>query len=171
MKWKVALAAVAMLWSGVAFAQSGKNLAASVREQLIGTWNFSIAEVTAPDGKKTFPFGEKPKGILIFTTDGHFVQFHAAGDLPKLASNNRLTGTPEEYAAIMHGSVSMYGTYSVDDANKTVTFNITSASFPNWNGEAQLRTIDKLTEDEFVNTNHSVAGGRGQASNFYTRVR
>jgi hypothetical protein len=171
MKRTITVIVVAMLWTGATFAQSSKNLATNLREQLIGTWIFSVAEVTAPDGKKTFPFGEKPKGILVFTTDGHFVQFHAASDLPKLASNNRLTGTPEEYAAINRGSVSVYGTYAVDEANKTVTFNIISASFPNWNGEAQVRTIDKLSEDEFVNTNHNVAGGRGQASNFYTRVK
>ena len=103
--------------------------------------------------------------------EGRFVQFPAASDLPKLASNNRLVGTAEEYAAIMHGAVSIYGNYSVDEANKTVTFKIVSASFPNWNGETQVRTIDKLSEDEFVNTNPNVAGGRGKASNFYTRVR
>jgi Lipocalin-like domain len=171
MTWKIGLAAFAALslWTNAAFSQSGKNT--SLREQIVGTWNFVVAEVTAPDGKKTFPFGEKPSGILIFTPEGRFVQLHAASDLPKLASNNRLTGTPEEYAAIMRGSVSIYGTYTVDEANKTVTFKIVSASFPNWNGEAQLRTIDKLTDDDFVNTNHNVAGGRGSASNFYTRVR
>jgi hypothetical protein len=37
--------------------------------------------------------------------------------------------------------------------------------------EAQTRTIDKLTGDEFVNTNPNVAGGRGSASNFYKRAR
>jgi len=52
-----------------------------------------------------------------------------------------------------------------------VTYNIVSATFPNWEGEAQTRTIDKLTEDEFVNTNAGIAGGRGSASNFYKRVK
>ena len=33
-----------------------------------------------------------------------------------------------------------------------------------------MRTIDKLTADEFVNTNPNVAGGRGRASNFYKRA-
>jgi hypothetical protein len=91
--------------------------------------------------------------------------------VPKIASNNRLTATPEEYAAIMRRSLSVFGTYTVDEANKTVTYHIVSASFPNWEGEAQTRTIDKLTDDEFVNTNPSVAGGRGSASNLYRRVK
>src|SRR4029077_20562223 len=77
-------------------AQSAKTL----KEQLIGTWAFVRAEITAADGAKSFPFGETPKGILIFTPDGHFAQIHVAGDIPKIASNNGLTGTPEEYKAI-----------------------------------------------------------------------
>jgi hypothetical protein len=142
----------------------------SLRDQLVGTWNFVVAEVTAPDGKKSFPFGETPKGILIFTADGRFAQIHVASDVPKIASNNRLTGTPEEYADIMRRSLSVFGTYTIDEAKKTVTYNIVSASFPNWEGEAQTRAIDKLTADEFVNTT-SVAGGRGSASNLYRRVK
>jgi Lipocalin-like domain len=155
------------LSAGAAAAQPAKSL----KDQIVGTWNFVVAEVTAPDGKKSFPFGETPKGILIFTPDGRFAQIHVAGDVPRIASNNRLTGTPEEYAAIMRRSLSVFGTYTVDEANKTVTYNIVSASFPNWEGEAQTRSIDKLTADEFVNTNPGVAGGRGSASNLYRRVK
>ena len=153
--------------AGTAAAQPAKTL----KDQIVGTWNFVVAEITAPDGKKSFPFGETPKGILIFTLDGRFAQIHVAGDVPRIASNNRLTGTSEEYAAIMRGSLSVFGTYTVDEAKKTVTYNIVSASFPNWEGETQTRVIDKLTADEFVNTNPNVAGGRGSASNLYRRVR
>ena len=152
---------------GAAAAQPSKPL----REQIVGTWNFIVAEVKAPDGTKSFPFGETPKGIIIFTADGRFAQIHVASDVPKIASNNRLTGTAEEYAAIMKRSISVFGTYAVDEDKKTVTFNIVSATYPNWEGEAQVRTIDKLTEDEFVNTNPNEAGGRGSASNLYKRVK
>jgi hypothetical protein len=156
-----------VLSTGAAAAQGAKSL----KDQLVGTWNFVVAEVTAPDGKKSFPFGETPKGILIFTADGHFAQIHVASDVPKIASNNRLTATPEEYAAIMRHSLSVFGTYTVDETNRTVTYTIVSSSFPNWEGEAQTRAIDKLTADEFVNTNPNVAGGRGSASNLYRRVK
>ena len=155
------------LSAGAAAAQPANSL----KDQIVGSWNFVVAEVTAPDGKKSFPFGETPKGILIFTPDGRFAQIHVASDVPKIASKNRLTGTPEEYAAIMRRSLSVFGTYRVDEAKKTVTYHIAASSFPNWEGEAQERTIDTLTADEFVNTNPNVAGGRGSASNFYRRVK
>jgi hypothetical protein len=161
---QIALAAIALALSTAAAAQS-------LRNRIVGTWDFVVAEVTAPDGKKSFPFGETPKGILIFTADGRFAQVHVASDVPRIASNNRLTGTPEEYGAIMRRSLSVFGTYTVDEDKKTVTYKIVSSSFPNWEGEAQVRTIDKLTAEEFVNTNPNVAGGRGSASNFYRRAK
>ena len=169
MKLKTIAAAMLALAlsAGAAAAQSANSL----RDQIVGTWNFVVAEVTAPDGKKSFPFGETPKGILIFTADGRFAQIHVASDVPKFASGNRLTGTPEEYAAISKRSLSVFGTYTVDEEKKTVTYKIISSTFPNWEGEAQTRTIDKLTAEEFVNTNPNVAGGRGSAANYYKRAK
>ena len=153
--------------SGDGLAQSAKSL----RERLIGTWTFVVAEITAPDGSKSLPFGEAPKGILIFTPDGHFAQIHIAGDVPKIASNNRMTGTVEEYKAINQKSLSLFGTYTVDEANGTVTYTIVSSTFPNWQGVSQTRSIETLTEEEFKNTNPSLAGGRGSAFNLYKRVK
>src|SRR3954468_11482191 len=153
------------LCASEAFAQS------SLKEKLVGTWTFVVAEITAPDGKKSFPFGETPKGLLVFTSEGHFAQIHIASDVPKIASNNRLNGTAEEYAAIMRRSLSMFGTYKVDEAKKTVTFEIVSSTYPNAQGQSQLRTIDKLTDDEFVNSNPDVGAGRGSAINLYKRVK
>jgi hypothetical protein len=167
-KWKTIFACAAL---AVSLHAAGAQPAKSLKEQIVGTWDFVVAEVTAPDGKKSYPFGETPKGILIFTSDGRFAQIHVAGDVPKIASNNRLTGTAEEYAEIMKRSVSVFGTYTIDEDKKTVTYHIVSASFPNWQGEAQTRTIDKLNGEDFVNTNPNVAGGRGSASNIYRRAK
>lgn len=158
--------------AGLALAMlAGGAQAQSLKQQIVGTWDFVVAEITGADGKKSFPFGETPKGVLIFTPEGRFSQIHIASDVPKIASGNRLTGTAEEYAAINRRSLSVFGSYTVDEEKKTVTFRITSSTFPNWEGETQTRTIDKLTADEFVNTNPNVAGGRGSASNFYKRVK
>jgi hypothetical protein len=32
-----------------------------LRDQLVGTWSFVIAEITAADGKKSLPFGTSPR--------------------------------------------------------------------------------------------------------------
>ena len=92
---QIALTALALALTNNATAQDLQN-------QLIGTWDFVVAQVRAPpDGKISFPFGEQPKGMLVFTSDGRFMQIHVAGDVPKIAANNRLKGTPEEYSEVI----------------------------------------------------------------------
>jgi len=143
----------------------------SLKDQLVGTWHFVVAEVTAPDGKKSFPFGPTPRGIVIFTSDGDFAQIHIASEVPKIASGNRLAAAPEEYAGIMKGTLAQFGTYTVDEEKKTFTYKITASTFPNWDGILQTRLIEKLSDDEMINTNPQVGAGRGSATNLYRRAR
>jgi hypothetical protein len=143
----------------------------SLKDRLAGTWHFVVAEVTAPDGTKSFPFGPKPRGMVIFTPQGDFMQIHIAAEVPKIANANRLQATPEEYAGIMRGTIAQFGTYTVDEEKKQFTMKFTASTFPNWEGVSQTRTIDKLTDEEFINTNPQVGAGRGSAYNLYKRAR
>jgi Lipocalin-like domain len=76
-------------------------------------------------------------------------------DLPKFASNNRQQGAAEENKAIVQGSISYFGTYTVDEGAKTLTFHIEGCSFPNWIGTDQKRSFT-LANDEMT---WSVASG------------
>ena len=163
----IAAAALMLAAAGGSAAAQDK----SIKDQLVGTWHFVVAEVTAPDGRKSFPFGPTPRGILIFTPAGDFAQIHIASEVPKIASGNRLEATPEEYAGIMRSTIAQFGTYTVDEENKTFTYKIVSSTFPNWEGILQTRRIEKLTDDEFVNTNPQVGAGRGSATNLYRRAK
>jgi hypothetical protein len=161
----IAVIAAAALWADAAAAQS-------MKDQLVGTWNLVIAEITAANGTKTLPFGPSPKGQIIFTSDGHFSQVHVSSGLPKIAGNNRLNGTDADNRAIVRGTLSFFGTYSIDEEKKTVTFNIVASTYPNAEGTSQTRTIDKLTAEEFVNTNRGAArDGPAAAANYYTRAK
>ena len=42
----------------------------------------------------------------------------------------------------------MIGTYSVNSIEKTLTFNVQSATFPNWNGTEQKRLLVSGDKDE-----------------------
>ena len=160
--------------AALALAAAAGNAAAqqkSLKQRLVGTRHFVVAEITTPDGAKSFPFGPTPRGIIIFTPEGDFANIHIAGDVPKIASGDRLAATPEEYAGIMRGSIALFGTYTVDEDKKTLTFKIVSSTYPNWEGVSQTRLIETLTDDEFRNTNPDIGGGRGSATNLYRRAR
>ena len=102
----------------------------SLKDQLVGTWEIVSWERTNPDGTKAQAFGANPKGINVFGADGRFVVFFTRADLPKLASNDRLKSTPQEAKAIVDGSIAYHGTYSVDEATKTIVLNIENTTFP-----------------------------------------
>ena len=128
------IAAAALLLAGAAGDAAAQQKA--LKDRLLGTWHFVIAEVTAPDGQKSFPFGPKPRGILIFTPEGDFAQIHIAGEVPKIASGNRLAATPEEYAGIMRGTIAQFGTYTVDEEKQTFTMKFTASTYPELGGLA-----------------------------------
>ena len=87
-------------------------------------------------------------------------------------SKNRLAGTPEQNTAIVHGSLALFGTYTIDEAKKTLTFHIVASTYPNQQGTSQTRTIDRLTADEFVNTNPAASRDvPAVASNRYRRAK
>jgi hypothetical protein len=93
----------------------------------------------------------------------------ARADLPKVASNNRTTATPEENKAIVQGSITHFGTISVNAADKTMTFKIETSTFPNSDGTDQKRPFT-VTGDELTLTVPAASGG-GTASVVWKRAK
>jgi hypothetical protein len=149
-----------VLAAGDAFAQTAKDLA--------GTWTL-VSTVTEQGGNKTDIYGPHPKGILMVDANGRYVIAFARADLPKIASNNRTTAPPEENKAIVQGSVTHFGTVFVNAADKTITFKIETATFPNWDGTEQKRPFT-LTGDELTYTVPSASGG-GTATSVWKRAK
>ena len=149
---KLALTAIVLCLgigaSNTAVAQTAKDL--------VGTWTLVSTDTVRADGSRTPTFGDNPKGIIVFTSDGHFIYLYSRGDLPKFASNNRSTGSPEENKAVVQGSIATFGTYSV--AGSDLMIKIEHSTFPNWIGADQKRTI-AITGDQLKWTNAAGSGG------------
>src|SRR5262245_23462536 len=77
---------------------------------------------------QTLPYGPSPKGTMMADANGRFSITVLRSDLPKFASNNRMSGTPEENKAIVQGSIAYFGTYSIDEATHVLTVNIEGSS-------------------------------------------
>ena len=113
----------------------------SWKEQIVGTWVMVSNVTTGPDGSKTDTYGPNPKAIAMFQKDGRMAVITARADLPKFASGSRSTGTPDENKAVVRGTIAYFGTYSVDEKDKTLTLNIDGSTFPNWAGTSQTRSV------------------------------
>lgn len=126
---------------------SSSTPAAQDASDVVGTWTL-VSSVTEKDGKTTDQFGTGAKGMLTLAPDGHFMLTIIGPGLPKFASNNRAAGTPEENKAVMSKSIAMIGSYAVNSTDRTLTFNVDSSTFPNWNGTDQRRMLTSVTRDE-----------------------
>ena len=90
-----------------------------------------------------------------------FPRYSCRNDLPKFASGNRTKGTPDEFRATSLGSLTYFGTYSLSDKGTELLFKIEASSFPNLNGDVNVRPF-RLTRDELVTINPaSQTGGSG----------
>ena len=133
--------------------------AKSMKEAIVGSWSLLIDDAVKPDGTHAPNFGPNPVGLAMFGPDGHFsVQITRAGR-PKFASNNRTTGTADENKAVVAGSNAFFGTYALNEADKTLTLRVEASTYPNLEGTQQKRTITSLTAgDELTWTNPATHG-------------
>jgi hypothetical protein len=152
------------LLSGSALAQQK-----SLKEQLVGTWTLVSSDNVGSDGTKRQLFGAKPKGILILDASGHYAQIYFHSDLPKFKVNNRLEGTPEENKAVVHGTSAQFGTWSVDEAGKTLTRRIEGSLLPN-QVAAETKNPVTLAGDELKMT-ATAPGSGGTSENVFKRAK
>jgi hypothetical protein len=136
-----------------------QQTAAISAKQLLGAWTLVSWESLNKDGlKEPTMEGTNPKGLLIFGVNRFSLQ--VISDYPKLASRDRMKTTPEENRAVAQGVLSLFGTYSVSEADKVLTLRVERSSFPNQNGEDLKRVIKSLTADELIYTTPArLAGG------------
>jgi hypothetical protein len=82
-------------------------------------------------------------------------------DIAKFASANRMEGTAEENKAVVQGMIAHFGTYTVNEVDKTITFHVTTSSIPNWNGVEQKRPF-AVSAEELRWTTPASSGGAAE---------
>jgi len=124
----------------------------SLKDQLVGIWT-----LVSTDNAQNF--GANPKGMLVFDGNGRYSLIFMRSDLPRFAASAADKGTAEENKAVMQGMVAHFGTYTVNEADKTIVSRAEGSWFPNQVGTEAKRTITSLTADELKYTNPATALG------------
>ena len=113
---------------------------------LVGTWTLVSVNDESPGGKGQPLYGPTPQGMLVFDAAGRYsLQLCAAGR-PKIAANDRMKGTADEYKAAATQCNPHWGRYAMDPSGAFIVFKIDHALFANWEGTEQKRAF-KLTGD------------------------
>jgi hypothetical protein len=104
------------------------------KELITGNWTLVIADNVSREGNNVPGFGPLPNGSARFGADGHY-------------SFDISTSTGSQ------PTVSSSGTYTLDDAGKTLTLKVEESSLVNWRGTTQTGTVKFVSGDHLGWTN------------------
>ena len=135
---------------------------ASLRSQLVGTWELVSTEDHMKDGStRAYPeVGPHGKGFLIYSADGYMCAQLMNPDRPKWKDENE--PTEAEKISAFDGASSYCGPYEVSEADGVVYHSPKTASFPGFVGTRQRRPAtlqgDLLTFADKVSDEPGVVG-------------
>ena len=114
--------------------------AQALKDQVVGAWTLTSIFEEFGDVKKD-TWGPDVKGTLLLDRSGQFsLQIVAAG---------RAKGSGDPSRSPIGRVIGYFGTYTISEPDKVLTFNIVRSTFPNWDGSEQKRILtmagDKLS--------------------------
>src|ERR1700735_1787516 len=128
------VAALLMLLPAGALAQQQQQPSSqpqqSIKSLLPGAWNLLLIDGIDGEGINHPLYGPNPEGIAMYSANGYVaVEIMRSINRPRFASGNRDKGTTDENAATVQGTLAYYGTYTVDEAGKTLTEHVEGSTF------------------------------------------
>ncbi len=107
--------------------------------------------------------------MTVYDANGWYVQLQINPDRPKFKGATRLDGTAEENKAVLRATAGHFGTWSVNEADHTLTVRQQSNIFPNGDGLVTTLSIT-LAGDELTVRNPNPSSG-GAALLVWRRVK
>ena len=115
----------------------------TLKEQIQGPWSLASCNSTTAKGEKTAYCANNPRGILILAGNGNYATTTVAG------------GRKDADAP---GEAAIFGTWSVNEADKTLTLHIVGARNPTIEGKDIKLNISLNGEELKTTGNISIPG-------------
>ena len=121
-----------------------------LRDKIIGTWKLVSLELVRAGGD-ALPLwlGPKPVGLIIYLADGFMSVQIMRDPRPKPFAKGLVLGTSDEYRDAYLGYYAYSGTYTIDEADKSVEHDIQTSLWPSEVGGKRKRVVvldgDKVT--------------------------
>ena len=113
-----------------------------LKDDLAGVWNLVANEFHWSDGESADLYGADAGGMLIYGRQGQMsVQIMRAGR-PAFALGDFRHSSASEVTAAFEGYLAYFGSYTVDEAARTVTHAMDGSLFPNWVGQTLTRMVE-----------------------------
>ena len=170
MKYHYARAAAAAAVLSFLFVIPAGDASAQSAKSLVGTYEGVAFRGVDASGKTFDIFGSNPRALMVLTPDGRYSIIVMRASLPKFAANSRIKGSAEENQSVVTGSLAHFGKYSIDAKDKTITFHVESATYPNWDGVPQKRPFT-YKGGELSYKVAVVSGGVGAGDVVWKRIK
>lgn len=108
---------------------------------VVGSWRLKASERTFADGHKEYHFGKNPVGRTTYDKQGRMTAFVSSPDRKtSLGPGMDLDTAPEaELRGIVTGFTAYFGTYTLDEANQTITHHVIAHVNPSSSGTDMRR--------------------------------
>ena len=113
-----------------------------ITQKFTGTWRLLTCEGRWSDGRLTFPYGQKPEGMLLYDGKDSFSGQIMAPERMQFATGNLLKGSDVEVREVFEGYVAYFGSYFVDEGDGLMIHQVEGSFYPNWIGERQVRKFE-----------------------------
>ena len=116
-------------------------------KRIVGAWRLVSVEGQPPG----LPgFYDRPTGLIVYDSSGTMsVQIANRGGRRRFAGG-LAAGTEQEKARAFDSYFSYYGTYTVDDAEETVTHHVEDSSYPDLRGRNHVRWVEFQGNDRMA---------------------
>jgi hypothetical protein len=128
----------------------------TLKQQIQGPWSLASCNSTDAKGEKTIQCANNPRGILILAGNGNYAST-AVGSGRKDADAPGLTAN--------------FGTWSVNEADKTLTIHFVGARAPGIEGKDLKLNISLNGEELRTIGDLSTIGGQGKVDSTYRRFK
>jgi len=126
------------------------------QHKILGTWALVSVEAVNPDGSRSQPFGPHPVGRAVFDSSGNFLLLNMAA---------AFTGGQGAQ------SQGIFGTYTVDEPARTMTWHVDGSTSTKRNGADQTHSIELLTDEDLRTRPRAVSPGEAVSLFTWRRVK
>jgi len=120
-------------------------------KRFVGTWKLILMQLESPEGEISYPMGHDASGLLMYDDNGNIaLQVMRSGRPVIDVAKPGLP--PEDEKAIVSGYTALYGTYDVNEADKTITYHIQASLAPSLTGKDLVRSFEFIDNKLVIKT-------------------
>jgi Lipocalin-like domain len=119
-----------------------------IEDRLVGTYRVLAIEHYADDGEVGRPFGDDPRGVIVYTAQHYMTAVLMRSARPPFGAGDVLGGTDAERAAAFATANAFAGPWELVD-DETIVHHLEVTTYPNWVGTQQRRRFE-LTDSHLT---------------------